>query len=1166
MALPGLGYSGGSATHPGNFSLARQYAAGATSASAARKQGATYSFVDVVGEARKRRRLLLEQAIASGAVKPDQIGKNDLSILGSMNPQGQIQIGKYGGPTGHGFLDVLGNLGKDIWSTAVHLPGGLYTVGRAAAEDTGKGIWNLPQTVLHPGKEQRSAIMEDVVNPALKGYAYTYLGRGAPEGSTLLSRLAEHPLQPILDVATLASGGASAAARVGGAVSRVAEPGSTLARLGEAGRSLTSREGRAPLASPVRGVEGERFPELPREYTPRPLSKLGQRGLDLFIKTGDNENRYGRFVREREERRLTRKEQNIAQAEEFKTVSDSLEGLGDFAALDPSEQFALTLAQLGINTPGKIRAFQEMARDTTKLDDPKAVLELENRGISPEYVQQMQNIPKSVIDRVLNPSENMISAHQAWKARVKEFEQGEWGHEADAISQRHLDKQSEQLQPYLRDDETEMPPADYPIEPVYVPMEEARGFQRYTPRLPQRLISRIPGVSRTFDTEAEARFRRGPTDRASIRQVTRENLMVPKVTKGTHESSGQTFAAGAFRTDARLYLDHVARQARDVVDAAWKKEHLNRVALKEENGELVKVAGGAKGQFEAERRFGPDVVALPAEFPIAWFRAQVNYAKKFNASLETYLKQHGDEDLTDLVNDPRFEDFMGHATDADAEAFSAAHWGAMKRPQVVIPRSDFEYMKKFADLDKPFNSKVARFATRWMHRWRAATLAYMPRWAINTAIGSLVMNSIRGVNFNDYWIAQRLHKQGLLPEGVNLGHQAQLEFLEAAAPGYGASKAAQYLGDLGIRLPGGFFVQKVQDIENYFRRAQFVHNLRRERRLQRDASGRIVDLGDDEGAALGEIESVLKDHYAERFADTRSIAEALDDPKVIQRAIDETNKFMYNYAILGPTERRVVRQFIPFWGWYKFISEAAYRLPVEYPGRVNLIQALSNIGEEQEREFGPLPEWLKGAIPLSKAPLVGGVLKYLPTTGLNPFANIFNPLGPQGPIEGSIQLGQFNPLIQAGLQGFGFDTLSGDRVPISPESGVGESFFGTLYKNGHEVKPAEVGGAQRFLMSLARSFPEFRLSERYILNPAQGFGANYPESVPFIAPRPMGPADSGTAQPGIGTVAGLSLGIWPRSFNLQRYQQLYRDESKYAAKRQQKGVLRLRRKLSGVGR
>lgn len=1114
-----------------DYSVAKLYSAGATSPSSARRSGSTYSLAGTGAAiaAQQRRKRLLEQAVKSGKLSLADLGRNDSSLLAK--PKIRDDGGGDGGILG-GVGHFFGNLGSDIWQTGKYLVPGMYKVGSAAVRSIDLNPFNNTEE-----NRKKQPFLDEIVKPALEGYKETY-GHG---GGHFLKSFYEHPLGPILDVATLFSGGAAGAAKVGGKVGRLAEPGSASARIAEKAVNLTSRGGRAPFVHPVTGHE------IPREFTPRPVSKTFQRGLDTITRTGENENLIGKVLRQVEQRKQARRFSDISHAKQYEEAGEALEGLEPLAGLSDNEAIALTLAQSGVNTATRLDAFQRMVRENMAEDPDWLQGEVNATGMSPKYVERMASLPDAVKNLVHNPTEGMVAAHQAWKARVVQQQQ-ELGLGPE-VTQQHLATEREQLQPHIQGVDAD--PVDYPIEHVYVPKESASGFVPSTEvggRL-SKTINRLPG--------RKERFVRGPTEMrgggAAIRGTKyTESVFTPKKPSHAYMSTGRTFASGAFRTDARLYLDHVVKRARENADEFLKRDEFQRIAAKDENGEVRRFIN----QDDVDRTFGRDkMVFVNDEFPQIYFRKEQDYLKQVQSAIENYLKDTPEDRGVNLLNDPQMEELIGRVTDADAQAFLQANWGTLKRKGGAVPVDEFNYRVRLAQVDQPFNNSVARFFTRWMHRWRTAVLTLMPRWAMNTALGSMIMNTIRGVDLRDYWIAQKLHKAKLLPAGANLGHQVIQELMESAAPGYGERAMTQYMGDLGIRIPSRVMLQGVQNIENYFRRAQFVHNLRREQKLARDSEGRIIDLGEDSAdAALEGISETLQNTFTDLLGPKWGgrVQEALQNPDIVRRSLDETNKFMYNYSILGPTERRVVRQFIPFWGWYKFISLAAYRLPFEFPGRVNVIRQISNIAAEQEAEMGPLPEWIKGSIPLKFG---DGKLTYLSTLGMNPFAQFFNPLGPKGPLEGALQLGQFNPVAQAGLSAFGFDPMTGDRVRISPESGVAEDFFGRLYNSeGDQVSPGQVAPLQRGIAGLLRSFPEYRIGERAT------YGPQYPESIPFVpgARRQMAPNEGGG---GYSDILMQSAGVAPKSYNLATYQRLNRKAGRYAQRRIRSSQRKLKRKI-----
>lgn len=1125
--------------------LARLYASSATSPSSARKQGGSYALANVASVA-ERRKKLLAQAIASGNVKPDQLGPADAGLLGvqsvSMPPPsvgGGGILGKIFGGAGH----FLGNLGTDIANTAIHLPQAGLTLGKDVVGD----LMNRRDPF------HQSAVSRDIIEPTLKTYGETY-GHGPGH---FLQSFYQHPLGPILDVATIASLGGSAAARAGGAVVRASDPSSAAGRLGQRAVGITSRGGRDPFVDPLSGRE------FPREFTPRPVAKLGQRGLDVLTKTGPNENYLGRVMRRQTQNYQLRRNESMLQAIQWDAAEAAMAPLSEsMKKLTPDEAIALNLAQRGVNTPQKLAAFQRMVHENSLGDNLQETTN--STGVNESYLHFMGNLPDHVKELVVTPNERMINAHQAWRGHVMK-QQDELGITPE-MQQTHLDTENAQWEPFLQGD-AGVPPEGYGIEHVYTPSDKAVAFERRGGRLFNR----------------GDQFVRGKTKDPALnkgKDYTEHVLATPKAS-WQYASTGATFSKGTFRTDARVYLDHASARAREAAERVWKQAELNRTAHRDpETGDIKKFGG----QGEVNDYFGKlgipkgKMVFVNDSAPRSYFKAEHNYVQGVNNAFENWFKDHPEDAHVNPFNDPQFNSLIERITDADATAFIKSNWSSMKRDGVAIPDEEFQYRMRMMKVNEPFTNPAARFLSKMMYRWRTAVLTLMPRWALNTALGSVVMNTIRGVNFHDYWIAQRLHNAGFLPEdlatpghskalpgGVDLGHAATQQMLESAAPGYGQAKYANYMKDLGISMPVREMQEGVQNIENFFRRAAFIHNLRRENRLALDGQGRHVDLGDDGTAShFTELGDGLKNYYTEVMGNLDSkhaVAEALASPQLVDRALRETDKIMYNYSVLGPAERRLVRQFVPFWGWYKFISMAAYRLGVELPGRVNFIRQLSDIAKEEQKDnYGIMPAWLRGSLPLGMDK--AGTYTYLSMMGANPFSQIANPLGPQGTVQGLMSLGQTSPLIQGGLAGLGIDTLTGGPVRISPESGVGVGQFGELWKGGQQVTPAQVGSGRRVLMSLLRSFPEYRIGERH------AFGPQYPESVPFIPglgrPGPPPAADS----PVSGNLGGVleMFGASPKAYDLAGYQSRAVKSSRQAVKQQITARARLKAKRKAKGK
>jgi hypothetical protein len=133
--------------------------------------------------------------------------------------------------------------------------------------------------------------------------------------------------------------------------------------------------------------------------------------------------------------------------------------------------------------------------------------------------------------------------------------------------------------------------------------------------------------------------------------------------------------------------------------------------------------------------------------------------------------------------------------------------------------------------------------------------------------------------------------------------------------------------------------------------------------------------------------------------------------------------------------------------------------------------------------------------------------------------------------------------------------MTGGEVRISPQEGVGTDFFGALVREstGEPVNPGQVAPFRRGIMALLRSVPEYRLSERYMVN--RGRPA-FPEHVPFIAPRFMGDAPEG-GHVGAGAVALGAIGALDRPYDLAGYQALLKKRALYVQRRNQRQRQRL---------
>lgn len=1089
-----------------------------------------------VGSTLARRRRLLEQNIRSGIVKPDQLGAADKNLVGqglaSLDPRADL---------GGGFLgDVggfFGNLGKDIGDFGKGFLPGLWEQGKSIAKTIGEGGGSDPFSGLAQGTvktwNKPGYVGETVIKPQAETFArdFSNIAHGR------WNELYEHPLSPILSVASVASLGGGAAARAGRFGLARTEAESGLGRLSTRATSLNDRD--IPLFSTDRLAQRPAISlgstDIRRRYTPTTMGKIGQSALDALSlsRRMGNVPGVGRFINQDTpilgvRRRTVGKEMlsdfSTMEAQRSSVLANPVyfEISKAFKDLTEPESTAMWLAMRGINTPERLDALAELWGKSIRGEAPEGfnlnetVPELMSDPVKAS--QAVAHVQKNISDLmnpdvrelVINNTDKMVDAAEKWSRDV--YHGMEDLEIPDEIHNERI-QQSQKFLDEFRGEEGGTNPLGIRIEPTYVPDRNIIDMEWKSPGIKGRFLNK--------EGELVPKLReRVPPER------TQENLFRSDTTPSyLHKSSGATFLSGAFRTDNKILLDHIKQRQQDLVDKVYKREVVEKWAVKEadpETGEIKSVRAKNTSEMQKKGYNNVDYALVHTDFPWQFFKNEDDMLKGVVA------RGHKLVDEGILPDTPEFVKQIEAYIADNAHQFTRQIQGVIRRPGYVVPRQFYEYQKKLFGVHDPFIPGV-----QWMVNaqrvWRSFTLSFMPRWAMNTAVGSFLQAIVSGaINPREYWLGFQMNKAGELPAGSVLGKSA----LSHEVGGI-VGKRSEYIAS------------KVQAIEDFFRGGVFVHMMKKEDRR-----------------AMAEMGETIKSYYEHGLSERQRLNQIIHElgPEGIRDIVDDTNRFMYNYTHLGPVERRYVRQIVPFWGWYKFITKLAWRLPAEYPGRTYLMANISAIGNEHLAENGAVPEWLKGALILAN---VGGQLTYISGMGSNPFSSFANPLAlfsEHGGLKDLITLGQASPFLQAGLAGFGIDSMTGGPVRVSPESGVGRGIFGTMIdpQTGEEVPAGQVEWAPRIAGQLLRSFPQYRILEKQFMG-----GTQYPESIPFINPKmPMTPAPPKSGGQFLRDLGLSFLGWDPRSYDLQGYQQLRESQKQYARTRMQSELLRKRRQLT----
>ena len=297
------------------------------------------------------------------------------------------------------------------------------------------------------------------------------------------------------------------------------------------------------------------------------------------------------------------------------------------------------------------------------------------------------------------------------------------------------------------------------------------------------------------------------------------------------------------------------------------------------------------------------------------------------------------------------------------------------------------------------NSTLQKWLGRPTDVWRAIVLNLRVGWLVNNMVGNHMLLALQHAG----------------PDGA----RAYLNMLSTTKPAgwvrkwVGRSEIKNTLTDAEWRelfpeLPGGTFIG-TQTPGGFGGRVSRV--------LQPFGKGLApADRAVDYAIRRVAGEAALRKEWKQRLpSDTRKFKEwakeeVAADPKLARKVVDEVHDTLGNFLSLGPVERGTVRRLIPFYAWYKAITAVTLKLPLNHPARALIVAQLGQIGDEWSQEGGPLPSYLRGAIPL-------GGDKILKTQGANPWATV-----PQvgagaaslftGKRAGARQLlGEFNPIV-----------------------------------------------------------------------------------------------------------------------------------------------------------
>lgn len=804
-------------------------------------------------------------------------------------------------------------------------PGGLYA-GRGAGrakQDDGSFLGNLGGDIKEAvlgfpaGIKNLATDPVDTVKAIGQSYAETYgpLFRG--DIGEFGRRIYEHPLGPILDLATVATFGVGSVAKGGQVLAKAGRiaPESRLARLGQPGRITFE----SPAAKA--GLEGALTVTKPTSR--RPLRKAQQLAWDRFLKQfAADRPLVGEFARLARELDRPARRKALARQIDLKPYQKA------YLKLSEAEQIALGLIGRAV-TPDEYKALllREQAAGATVEPRMLALLDRED-----------------VRAAVASPSARLLDAVEKGRAvgeKAAEIlrEKGRLGAEA-AEARRFL-------------------PARLASGAEFRPKGLGRAFEGDPIPVGQEAFfadDQLRVISPEDASRAEMELVGGKTIEDLREQFAREGRIepfyLPDIMAEKRTSIGRS--GGGFgvprspihRTHAVIFLAGQIALQPDVLSVAYLRTV--RYALYDDIHTALLESAIRVPKNEARPK-GFEYIRRPAGRSRS--PEKIPYTQR-------ELRDFRDEIEDLLPENDRVEFSTRTAADAieDGDYYLAI-------PQSLAKQATGEFLRSGQ-------------AVRWLLEkptsvWRALVLNLRPAWLVNNIVGNHFLYALRFAGLDGLVAYVRAVRDAGRADApfrrlveTYIPEQAQGTFLQTQTKGTFLERPGRRTGRTVTALTGGLRPLDI-GVEQTLRRAAVEVALRRS----------------------PEIKARLRRMWGETEVFEEVAEQALrESPELARRISDEVNAALGDFLNMAVFERQVLRAVFPFYAWYKAITLIVGKMPLETPGRADLLSKLGQTGaDETEAALGDIPTYLKGVIPLGRN---GDRARVFNTTPVNPLATI----------------------------------------------------------------------------------------------------------------------------------------------------------------------------------
>lgn len=996
---------------------------------------------------------------------------------------------------GNWFSNTLG----DIEDLATGVPNSLVQLGKATYGTARLGWDPNYRGLTLAGGLHSHGFLQDVVKgfASTESHLYSPLVHGDP--GEFLKRWHEHPLGPVLDVATLLSlggGGALRAARLGA----LGEDAATLAR---SSRVLRDRGLEATLPQ-ARTLQGRIMQRTFDRWA------MGEHAADLPVVGG----------RARLNRRLTTQAQRTRMARVQKAKTDFSKAIKDAT---PAERFAAPIVAEDVAVPDLLNMYRKLQADSPTRTRARYIKALEEPAVQQAIDQMRPQLVKlvnvahhyeslsgkaavesGIVDPAVREARAVLPQRLAAGARYEAersvrvpgedrfaTDRAAMQHDLNTAERAYTDalKRVQSLTERVRAHTDRITYAGKSASPGHranltrarselakarATLEErrqARDFQR-------EAMSNVPAAEGPRSATIEGGFN-GPE--ASQFTGPRTNIHpghpdlppafrfphigshgaagifsvpLPKLTKVlapgfTKRNEGIRFTTGRMIRSPDAWLEDFLTGDRFQYSLDWQHNVLDRVAT----------------LFDPEKTMGgltrDESIYIPSHSSKATTKIPRALKEEEVAMSDLGIASHDVGKGRSTLNRLQRHSEGVVQDELPSELLKIAHEtkGWEKLNEMGVRRIPKAYGNAYSREFKGTSYLARILLDRPTDVWRAFTLKFRPAWTVNNIVGQHVLFA--------------MHHAG--PAGA-------AAYLRALAGSPGGRVKLLKIAKLRIPLPVGWerTIGKVMDeIAPELHSTGFAHSQVRITHpgshqpalssTQAARAGRALKMAPKAPyiavKSFGDANAWVNAHLADNLPrDAAFLANARPTIRAIQRQakqlegvnlkveealkrldrptveglVDQTLRQLGDFQNMSHIERTWIRRVVPFYSWFKVITTLTARYAKDYPARIKLVQAMNQVTKDKDAE---LPSWLEGAIPLG--PAVHGVQPMLSTAGINPFQTIVQIGQAAGAaVHGKAQFGTANPggLLNPFLQDiFGPGLYNRDPFTGGDYHGIGES-------------------------------------------------------------------------------------------------------------------------------